>query len=145
MMFWNCSAEEDSWEFLELQGDQVVNPKGNQPWKLTGRTDAEAEAPILGHLMQTANSLEKTLMLGKIKDNRRRGEQKIRWLDTITDLMNMNLSKLWRSWRTEKPGVLQSMGSQRVRHNLTTKHQQQCDLSLWSIHLPLWISVLFVK
>ena len=71
--------------------------------------------------MQTANSLEKTLMLGKIKGNRRRGQQKIRWLDTITDLMNMNLSKLLELVETEVPGVLQSMGLQRVGHDLITE------------------------
>ena len=73
-----------------------------------------------GHLMQRANSLEKTLTLGKIECKRRRGQQKMRWLDTIIDLIDMNLSKLWRQWRTGKPGVLQSMGSKRVGHDLWT-------------------------
>ena len=62
-------------------------------------------------------SLEKTLMLGKIEGRRRRGWQRMRWLDGMTDLMDMNLSKLWEfTWWTGRPGVLQSMGSQRVRH-----------------------------
>ena len=74
-----------------------------------------------GHLLGRTDSLEKTLMLGKIKGRRKRGQQRMRWLDGITHSMDMSLSKLWRSWRTEKPGVLQSMGSQRVRHNLTTE------------------------
>ena len=59
-----------------------------------------------GHLMQRANSLKKTLMLGKIEGKRRRVKQRIRWLDSITDSMDMNLSKLWRQQRTEEPGML---------------------------------------
>ena len=77
-----------------------------------------------GHLMQRANSLEKTLMLGKIEGWRRRGRQMMRWLDGITNLMDMSLSKLWNWWWTEKPGVLQSMGSQRVGHNWVTELSQ---------------------
>ena len=76
-----------------------------------GRT--EAEAPVVGYLMQRAISLGKTLMLGETED-RRRGQQKVKWLDGITDSMDMSLSKLWEMGRTGEPGVLQSMGSQRV-------------------------------
>ena len=60
-------------------------------------------------------------MLGKIEDKRRRGWQRMRWLDSITDLMNMNLSKLLELVETEVPGVLQSMGLQRVGHDLITE------------------------
>ena len=68
-----------------------------------------------GHLMQRTDSLEKTLKLEKIEGRRRRGWQRIRWLDGITDSKDMNLSKLWELVRAAKPGVLQSTGSQRVR------------------------------
>ena len=70
-----------------------------------------------GHLMQRTDSLEKTLMLGKIKDRRRRGQQRMRWLDGITNSMDMSLSKLWESVMDRGPGVLQSMGSQRIGHD----------------------------
>ena len=64
-----------------------------------------------GHLMQRADSLEKTLMLGKMEGRRRRGQQRMSWLDGITDSMDMNLSKLESWWWTGRPGVLLSMGS----------------------------------
>ena len=67
--------------------------------------------------MRRADSLEKTLMLGKIEGGRRRGQQRTRWLDGITNSMDMSLSKLWELAMEGKPGVLQSMGSQRVGHD----------------------------
>ena len=67
--------------------------------------------------MQRTDSFEKILMLGKIDGGRRRGRQKMRWLDGITDSMDMSLSKLWEMVKAGKPGVLQSMGSQRVGHD----------------------------
>ena len=72
-----------------------------------------------GHLMWRTDSFEKTLMLGRIEGQRRR-EQRMRWLDAITESMDMSLSKLRRQWRTGKSGMLQSMGSWRVGHNWET-------------------------
>ena len=74
-----------------------------------------------GHLMQRTDSLEKTLMLGKIEGKRRRGWQRIRWLDNITNSMDTNFSNFQE---TEEPGVLQSMGLQTVGHHLATKQQE---------------------
>ena len=77
-----------------------------------------------GYLMQRANSLEKALMLGNIEGKRRRESQRMRWSGSITDSMDVNLSKLQETVRTRKIGVLQSMGSQRVGHDLVTEPQQ---------------------
>ena len=82
-----------------------------------------------GHLMGRANSLEKTLMLGKIEGRRRR-RQRTRWLDGITNSMDMSLSNSRRWWKTGKPGMLQSMGSQRVGYDWATEQQQSQDLDL---------------
>ena len=74
---------------LDCNEIKPVNPKGNQFWVSIGRTDGEAEAPILGHLMWRADSLEKTLILGKIEGRSRRGWQRMRCLDIITDSMDV--------------------------------------------------------
>ena len=79
---------------LDSKEIKPVNPKGNQPWVFIGRTDAEAEAPNTGHLIWTADSMEKILMLGKTEGTGRRGRQRMRWLDVITDSMDVSLSKL---------------------------------------------------
>ena len=74
-----------------------------------------------GYLMWRVDSLKKTLMLGGIGDRRRRGQQRMRWLDGITDSMDVSLSELWELWWTGRPGVLQFMGSQRVGRNWATE------------------------
>ena len=79
---------------LDCKEIQPVHPKGDQSWVFIERTDAEAETPTLWSPMRRMDSMEKTLMLGKTEGRRRRKQQRMKWLDGITDSMDMSLSEL---------------------------------------------------
>ena len=92
--FWAVVLEKTLESPLDSKEIQPVYPKENQSWIFIGRTDAEVETAILWPPEVKNDSFEKTLMMGRIEGGRRRGRQRMRWLDDITDSMDMSLSKL---------------------------------------------------
>ena len=117
LMLLSFGVGQDSWEKRSNQSIlNVINPENSLE-------ELMLKLQYFSHLMQRVNSFEKTLILGKIEGRRRRGRQRVRWLDGITDSMAMSLSSSRRWWGIGKHGVLQSLGSQIVRHEWATEQQ----------------------
>ena len=134
--FWTVVLEKTLESPLDCKEIQQVSPKGNQSWTLIGRTDAEAETPILWPPGAKSRVMEKTLMLGKIESGRRRGRGWDGWMASPTRWTWVGVSSgSW--WWTAKPGVHASMGSQRVGHDWAT------DLNWWPcwVFIVAWISL----
>ena len=129
--FWTVLLEKTLGSPLDCKEIKPANPKGNQSWIFIGRTDAEAEPPVIWPPNMKTGSLEKILVLGKIEGGRRRGWQRMKWLDGITNSTYVSLSKLWEMVKDREAchAAVHEVSKGPTRLSDYTTTTKPCDIS----------------